>query len=80
MTIKLIYVIVSVLIGGTAATYEIWHKPATLDRADGRGTFPSPKMTIGELVAFGLFVAVLWPLLLVSFGVGFVVGRMRGKP
>jgi len=63
VTIKLIFAIVSVLIGGVAVTYEIWHEPARLDRADGRGTFPSPKLRGGELVFFGLFVILLWPLL-----------------
>jgi hypothetical protein len=63
VTIWVVYAIVSVLIGGAAVTYEVCHEPARLDRADGRGTFPSPKLRGGELVFFGLFVALLWPLL-----------------
>jgi hypothetical protein len=63
VTIKLIYAIVSVLIGGAAVTYEIWHEPVMLDRADGSGKFPSPKMRGGELVFFAVLVILLWPLL-----------------
>jgi hypothetical protein len=58
-----IYVVVSLLIGGVAMTYEIWHRPAMLDRADGRGEFPSPKMALAELIFFGMCVALGWPLL-----------------
>jgi len=42
----LIYVIVSLAIGGACATYEVWSRPTMLDRADGRGKHPSPKMTV----------------------------------
>jgi len=59
----LVYAVVSLLIGGAAMTYEIWHRPAMLDRADARGTFPSPKMALGELIFFGMVVAACWPLL-----------------
>jgi hypothetical protein len=56
------YAAASLLLGGLAAMYEIWHRPMMLDRADGRGKFPSPKMSAVEVV---LFVAVLWPILAV---------------
>jgi hypothetical protein len=58
----LIYAGLSLVIGGIAASYEIWHKPTMLDRANGRGKFSSPKES-----AFGicLFVAILWPILAV---------------
>jgi len=39
------------------------HRPLMLDRADGRGKFPSPKMQGSELIFLGVFVAVLWPVL-----------------
>lgn len=61
-----IYVDVSLLFGGAAMTYEIWHRPTMLDRADGRGTFPSPKMALGALIFFGMIVALCWPLLAVA--------------
>lgn len=61
----LVYVAVSLLVGGAAASYEIWHRPLMLDRADGRGKFPSPKMRPLEVIIFGLFVALIWPLLTV---------------
>jgi len=53
----------SILIGGTAVMYEIWHRPLMLDRADWREKFPSPKMQGGELLFFGVFVAAgpCWP-------------------
>lgn len=62
-SVILVYAVVSLLLGGAAMTYEIWHRPAVLDRADGRGTFPSPKMALGELIFFGMIVALCWPLL-----------------
>jgi hypothetical protein len=62
----LIYAALSLVIGGAAATYEIWHRPVMLDRADGSGKFLSPKMSPGELVFFGLFVAIFWPLFAVA--------------
>jgi hypothetical protein len=65
-TIVIVYAALGCLIAGIAVTYEIWHCPAMLDRADGRGKFPSPKMQLGELVFFGLFVIVLWPYLAIA--------------
>lgn len=59
----LAYVALSLTIAGVVVTYEIWHRPVMLDRADGRGKFPSPKMGLGEIFFFGLFVALLWPIL-----------------
>ena len=61
----LIYVGVSFLFGGIAATVETWWKPTMLDRADGRG-FPSPRMRFDEGLLFGLFVMILWPYLLIA--------------
>lgn len=58
-----VYAVLSLVIGGVAATYEIWHCPVLLDRADGRGEFPSPKMGLGEVIFFSLFAALFWPLL-----------------
>ena len=58
----LIYAGLSLVIGGIAASYEIWHKPLMLDRANGRGKFPSPK---DNPIGVGLFVALLWPVLAV---------------
>lgn len=58
--VLLIYVSLSLLLGGAAATYEIWSPPTMLDRADGRGKFPSPKV---GAVGIALFVAILWPAL-----------------
>lgn len=63
MTIVIVYAALGCLIAGISLTYEIWHRPVMLDRADGRGKFRSPKMTLGDLVFFGLFVTVLWPYL-----------------
>ena len=65
-TFGLLYTGLSLLIGGIAVTYEIWHRPLMLDRADGRGKFPSPKMQGSELIFFGVFVAALWPVLAVA--------------
>jgi len=75
-TIAILYAAMSLLIGGAAVTYEIWHRPVMLDRADGRGKFPSPKMQIGELIFFGLFVIVLWPYL----GIALIVDARSEKP
>lgn len=61
-----VYAALSLVIGGLAATYEIWQRPLMLDRADGRGKFPSPKMQGSELIFLGVFVAVLWPILAVT--------------
>lgn len=76
MTIRVLYVIVSFLIGGAAVTYEIWHKPVMLDRSDGRGKFSSPKMRGGELVFLALFVILLWPLL----GLVMIFSERNEKP
>lgn len=59
----LVYASLSIVIGAVAATYEIWQRPMLLDRADGCGKFPSPKMEIGEVIFFSLFAALFWPLL-----------------
>jgi hypothetical protein len=66
MTIVIVYAALSCLIAGIAVTYEIWHHTVMLDRAGGRGKFLSPKMQLGELVFFGLFVIVLWPCLAIA--------------
>lgn len=63
MTIAiLIYVAVSLVLGGAAATIEIWSRPADLPCADGRGTFKAPPYSA---LWMGLFVMVLWPILLI---------------
>ena len=59
----IVYAALSLVIGAAAATYEIWHRPTMLDRADGRGKFPAPKMGLGEVIFFSLFAALFWPLL-----------------
>lgn len=64
-TLGLLYTGLALLIGGVAVTYEIWHRPLMLDRADERGKHPSPKMQGSELLFFGVFVAALWPILAV---------------
>ena len=61
-----IYAALSLVIGGAAATYELLQRPVLLDRADGRGKFPSPKMGLGEAIFFSLFAALFWPLLAVA--------------
>jgi hypothetical protein len=59
----IVYIAVGLVLGGIAATIEIWDRPIDLERAVGRGTFKSPKYSsIGILV----FVAVCWPLLLIA--------------
>jgi hypothetical protein len=64
MTIALIvYIAGGIVFGGLAATFEIWDRPADLDRADGSGTFKSPRF---DALWIGLFVAVCWPLLLIA--------------
>lgn len=71
MTVVIVvYTAVSLVIGGICTTYEIWHCPIMLDRADGRGKFQSPKMSGGELIFFGLFVALLWPILVLLLILG----------
>lgn len=64
-TAVLAYAVVSLVVGGGSVTYEIWHRPLMLDNADGRGKFPSPKMQGSELLFFGVFVALCWPVLAV---------------
>ena len=59
----LIYTIVSLVLGGIAATITIWIGPDVLPRANGRGTFLSPKVSA---IGVGLFVTVLWPVLLIG--------------
>jgi len=61
----LVYAGVGLVLGGAAASYEIWHRQAMLDRAGRREKFPSPKMGLGELIMFVLFVVLFWPILLV---------------
>lgn len=65
-TLILIYVGVSFLFGGIAATVELRSQPTMLDRADGRGKFPSPRLRFDEGLLFGLFVMILWPYLLIA--------------
>ena len=65
-SIVIVYAALGCLIAGIAVTYEIWHRPAMLDRADGRGKFPSPKFGVLALIFFGLFVIVLWPYLAIA--------------
>lgn len=52
--VLLIYVGISLVFGGIAATIETWWKPSTNSR------LPPPNP-----IGMGVFVAVLWPLLLV---------------
>lgn len=64
MTVEIIvYVALSLVLGGVAATITIWMNSDEIPRAAGQGTFTSPKLTA---IGIGLFVAVLWPLLLIS--------------
>lgn len=64
VTLFLVYIALSLVLGGITATIEIWWQPPTmLDRADGRGKFRSSRSTTGEAILFGLFVVVLWPFL-----------------
>lgn len=65
-TLGLLYMGLSLLISGVAVTYEIWHRPLMLDRADGRGKFPSPKMQGSELIFLSVFVAALWPVMVIA--------------
>ena len=64
-TIGIVYAGLSLLIAGVVVTYELYSSPTMLDRADGRGKHPSPKSPTGELIAIGVFVAIIWPVLLV---------------
>lgn len=61
-TLGLIYIGLSFVLGGIAASYEIWHKPLMLDRSNGRGKFPSPK---DNPIFIALFTAIFWPVLIV---------------
>lgn len=67
--IAVVYAALGCLIAGIALTYEIWRRATMLDRADGRGKVPFPKMQLGELVFFGLFVIVLWPYLAIMIAI-----------
>lgn len=62
----LVYVGTSLALGGVAMTIELWHPPTMLDRADGRGKFRSPPTKGAELVLFGVFVALFWPVLAIA--------------
>jgi hypothetical protein len=62
----IVYAAPSLVIGGAVVTYEIWHCPTLLDRADGNGKFTSPKMGLGEVIFFSLFAALFWPLLAIA--------------
>ena len=65
VTIKIVYAGLSLLIAGVVMTYDLYNPPTMLDRADGRGTHPSPKSSSSELIWLGVFVAIVWPILLV---------------
>ena len=73
----LAYIGVSLLLGGIATTIETWSKPLMLDRADGRGKFSSPKMTIREVLLIGLFVAICWPALVIAAISAVIAGKLR---
>ena len=64
-TIGIVYVGLSLLIAGVVVTYDLYSPPTMLDRADGRGKRLAPKSTDGELIWLGVFVAIVWPVLLV---------------
>lgn len=59
----LVYVVLSLLIGGIVATVETWSPRSSFDRADGRGKFQSPPVGV---IAMGLTAFLIWPILLVS--------------
>jgi len=61
----LVYIALSLVFGGIAATVELWTPPTMLDRADGRGKFSSPRPRLSEALGIGLFCAGLWPFLAV---------------
>lgn len=71
--IFLSYVGLSLVLGGLAAMMDVWSQPTMLDRADGRGKFASPKMRVGELALFAVFIALLWPV----FAIVAFVDRVR---
>lgn len=56
--VGLVYVALSLVIGGLSATIVLW-KPELFTR---NGPFRLPK-TLLELVYFGLYMATLWPVL-----------------
>ena len=63
----LVYGVLSIAFGGVAATVESWDRPPTmLDRADGRGKFASPRSNLSDAILIGVFVMLLWPLLLIA--------------
>jgi hypothetical protein len=72
-----VYVGLSLVLGGIAATAELSIQPTMLDRADGRGKFASPRAGIGEALWLGVFVTVLWPYLLVALVVDVVSPSRR---
>jgi hypothetical protein len=59
----LTYAAVSVVLGGIVAAIVIWTDPDVPPPADGRGAFLHPKI---RAIGIGLFVAVVWPLLLIG--------------
>jgi hypothetical protein len=58
-----VYIAMGLVLGGVAAYVEVTDKPTDLECADGRGTFKNPKYSA---IGIGLFVAVFWPILLIS--------------
>jgi len=74
----LIYVGLSLLLGGSAAMIDIWSPPTMLDRADGRGKFASPKMHDVEIVMFAVFVALIWPILEIASLSHRIAARKKG--
>jgi len=58
-----IYIGLSIFFGSCVAAIEIFTEEPLLMRTDGRGYFKSPKMSA---LAIGLFVAAIWPLLLIG--------------
>jgi hypothetical protein len=59
-----IYLSVSIVFGAIAAIVEIWlGEGPFLPRSDGRGWFRSPRV---NAIGLGVFVAALWPLLILG--------------
>lgn len=63
LEVLIVYVTVSVVLGGSVAAIVILTDSDEQPRADGRSTFLSPKV---RAIGIGLFVAVVWPLLLIG--------------
>lgn len=59
----LVYVALSLVIGGMSATIVLW-KPGLFERACAERKLPLPK-TLYELLSFGLHMALFWPLFLI---------------